>query len=448
MLTTANALSGDDRLPSGQGALQITTTSLPDGLLNQYYAQTLTCSGGSSPCSWQVVNSALPSGVAFDSTAGAVLGMPTSVETGAVTVSAYDPAWPANTATATLSLTIAPPPLRSARFRSLPGTGRRRVSADAIGHRRPGVGDLVDRVGLAAGRFDARSILRRHRGRAAVWGTTTAVVQVQDSWRIDRTDAKPVTITVVPTPIAITTTTLPSGNVGGMFTAVLGAAGGTGAFAWSLDSGALPGGVTLSQNGSLAGSLTSMGTFTFGVKATDAGWPANAATQTLTLSVTASEVVLYAAEAAVVTGTWSRVADATAAAGARLWNPDRGAAKVASALAAPVNYFEMTFNAQAGVAYHLWMRGKADKNSWANDSVYVQFSGAVDAARRRVVSHRHDGGHVGQHRERHQRRASPAGAGPTIPMARWLPRSTSRPPVRRPFACRCVKTDCRSTRSC
>jgi hypothetical protein len=39
----------------------------------------------------------------------------------------------------------------------------------------------------------------------------------------------------------------------------------------------------------------------------------------------------------------------------------------------------MTFNAQAGVAYHLWMRGKADKNNWANDSVYVQFSGAVDA---------------------------------------------------------------------
>jgi hypothetical protein len=63
-------------------------------------------------------------------------------------------------------------------------------------------------------------------------------------------------------PIAITTTTLPSGNVGGMFTAALGAAGGTGTFAWCLDSGALPGGVTLSQDGSLAGTLTSMGTFT------------------------------------------------------------------------------------------------------------------------------------------------------------------------------------------
>jgi hypothetical protein len=73
------------------------------------------------------------------------------------------------------------------------------------------------------------------------------------------------------------------------------------------------------------------------------------------------------------------VADTTAAGGARLWNADRAAAKIATALAAPANYFEMTFNAQAGVAYHLWMRGKADKNSWSNDSVFVQFSGSVDS---------------------------------------------------------------------
>ena len=39
----------------------------------------------------------------------------------------------------------------------------------------------------------------------------------------------------------------------------------------------------------------------------------------------------------------------------------------------------MTFTAEAGVAYHLWMRGKAARNAWANDSVFVQFSGARDA---------------------------------------------------------------------
>ena len=50
------------------------------------------------------------------------------------------------------------------------------------------------------------------------------------------------------------------------------------------------------------------------------------------------------------------------------------------ALANPANYFELTFQAEAGIAYHLWMRGKADNNAWANDSVFVQFSGEVNAS--------------------------------------------------------------------
>ena len=57
-----------------------------------------------------------------------------------------------------------------------------------------------------------------------------------------------------------------------------------------------------------------------------------------------------------------------------------GAAKVTPALAAPGNYVEMTFTAEAGRAYHLWVRGKAEGNNWANDSVHVQFDQAVNAS--------------------------------------------------------------------
>jgi hypothetical protein len=46
----------------------------------------------------------------------------------------------------------------------------------------------------------------------------------------------------------------------------------------------------------------------------------------------------------------------------------------------PAHYFEMTFEADAGRPYRLWIRGKALSNSWANDSVFVQFSGSVTAA--------------------------------------------------------------------
>ena len=96
---------------------------------------------------------------------------------------------------------------------------------------------------------------------------------------------------------------------------------------------------------------------------------------------TPSDVVLRTTAAQVIAGKWTRIADASAAGGAALRHPDAGAAKLTSPLAAPIDYFELTFQAEAGTPYRLWMRGRADADSWANDSVYAQFSGSVDAAR-------------------------------------------------------------------
>jgi hypothetical protein len=90
-----------------------------------------------------------------------------------------------------------------------------------------------------------------------------------------------------------------------------------------------------------------------------------------------TEVVLYAKDATVA-GAWAVTGDGTAAGGARLQSPNAGAGKIGTALAAPANYFELTFDARANTAYRLWMRGTATENHWANDSAYVQFDGSVD----------------------------------------------------------------------
>jgi len=95
-------------------------------------------------------------------------------------------------------------------------------------------------------------------------------------------------------------------------------------------------------------------------------------------TTTIDEVVIHAATATVA-GTWRLVADATAADGKRVWNPNLGAAKPTTALAAPSNFVEMTFSAEKGKDYRLWIRGKADSDHWTNDSAYVQFSDSVDA---------------------------------------------------------------------
>lgn len=102
----------------------------------------------------------------------------------------------------------------------------------------------------------------------------------------------------------------------------------------------------------------------------------NTASAVVAPSTGAREIVLYARYAS-IGGGWTVTADSTAAGGARLQNPNAGAARIAAPLAAPTQYFEMTFNAEAGVGYRLWIRGKATSNSWANDSAYVQFDGSV-----------------------------------------------------------------------
>jgi hypothetical protein len=98
-----------------------------------------------------------------------------------------------------------------------------------------------------------------------------------------------------------------------------------------------------------------------------------------TSSTSSDETVLYA-KRATVHGAWQFVDDATAAGGTRVWNPDKSAAKITTPLASPAAYFELTFTPKPGVPYHLWVRGKAEGNYWANDSVYLQFSGTVTSA--------------------------------------------------------------------
>ena len=92
------------------------------------------------------------------------------------------------------------------------------------------------------------------------------------------------------------------------------------------------------------------------------------------------DIVVYASTAPLKVGAWRVETDSTAAGGARIRHPNANAAKIATASADPANYFEVTFNAEAGRGYRLWIRGKADSNSWANDSVFVQFNKSVTSS--------------------------------------------------------------------
>lgn len=79
-------------------------------------------------------------------------------------------------------------------------------------------------------------------------------------------------------------------------------------------------------------------------------------------------------------GSWQLLDDPTAADGVRAHDPDLGSPRLQAPHAQPASFFEVSFVADPTQVYKLWVRGKAAGNHWANDSVWLQFTGATNVA--------------------------------------------------------------------
>ncbi len=120
----------------------------------------------------------------------------------------------------------------------------------------------------------------------------TFTVQAQNSAGLGPASAA--SNAVVASPVTITTTSLPNGVPGQPYSASLQASGGTAPYTWSVASGSLPAGLSLSSGGVISGTPTSAGTSTFTVKATDSSASPGpySATQQLTITVPLSSLVI------------------------------------------------------------------------------------------------------------------------------------------------------------
>jgi len=358
----------------------ISIPEIPAGKVGEPFHLAPSVSGALGTVAWSVASGNLPDGLSLDPLSGEIAGTPTMWGTKTAVIQAKDSdRWGLNRVVLdTVTITVAPLPIRivtsalpagvlgshyDAALSATGGTGLQTWSL--IGGLLP-PGLVLGTTGSVTG--DPQSI-----------GRFTFTVQVKDDWP-GYTDSGTATLVIAPLPIAITTATLPSGDAPRPYRAVLEFAGGTGQTTWSLVEGQLPKGLELSPDGIISGKPKAVGAFSFTVQASDVGWDGNVARRTFSLTIREREVVLYASDANMVKGTWSIVPDATAAGGSRMWNPNKSAGKIDQPLANPANYFEIPFQAEAGVAYHLWLRGKADRNKRVNDAVMVQFSGSVDEA--------------------------------------------------------------------
>ena len=104
---TMSSVTGSAALTVQPTGLAITTTSLANGTVGTAYSATLAATGGTSPYTWSLASGQLPAGLGLNASTGAITGIPTSVGTSNFTGRATDVSNPAQSATRSLSITIA-----------------------------------------------------------------------------------------------------------------------------------------------------------------------------------------------------------------------------------------------------------------------------------------------------------------------------------------------------
>jgi hypothetical protein len=289
--TQPASAAGGFTIQINPAALVITTTSLPGGTVGTAYtATTLAATGGTSPYTWSVASGALPSGLSL-SAAGVITGTPNAAGTFSVTLKVTDSALPLPaTATQTFSvIVVAVPPLSITTQTPLPGgeVGVAYTQAfAATGGTSPYTWSISAGAATTGLTLSAAGSLT---GTPTAAGPFNFTVQVTDS--AGRTATAPFAITVAAA-LAITTATLPNGTVGTPYSQALAATGGTAPFTWSVSTGALPTGLTLSAAGSLTGTPTAAGKFSFTIQVVDAAKAT--ASQSFTITITAALTITTA----------------------------------------------------------------------------------------------------------------------------------------------------------
>jgi hypothetical protein len=117
-------------------------------------------------------------------------------------------------------------------------------------------------------------------------GTYTFTIQVVDSSTTPQTATLTATIVINPVPLTITTTSpLTNGTLNTPYIATFTATGGTAPYNWSVSSGSLPSGLTLTSTGILSGTPAVSGSYSFTIRATDSAASPQNATKPILLQI-------------------------------------------------------------------------------------------------------------------------------------------------------------------
>jgi hypothetical protein len=170
-------------------------------------------------------------------------------------------------------------------------------------------------------------------GTPTTQGTTTHTFSVRDNSVPAQTAQQTLSVTIAPpgSTLTITTTSLPNGTVGQPYSRAVQAAGGTGAFTWSISAGTLPPNLNLDPaTGVISGTPTTPGTSSFTVRASDAAGQSDQQALSITINTTPPpptppNITTTALPAGTVGQPYNQAVQVTGGTGALTWSIVAGA---------------------------------------------------------------------------------------------------------------------------
>jgi len=256
----------------------ITGSPLPAGTVSASYSQTVTAGGGTPPYTWVVSTGALPAGLSLAGATGVISGIPAASGAASFSIQVTDAK--GLTASAAFSLIINGPPVITTASPLTGGTVSISYALTfGVSGGTPPYTWAVSAGALPAG-ITLNAATGQISGKPTAAGAASFTMQVTDGNRA--TASAPFTLTIATNP-AITTATLPAPALGSAYSFTLQAAGTATTFTWSISSGSLPTGLSLSTAGVISGTPAAPGTFTFTLVVTDPSGNTGSTTYSLTV---------------------------------------------------------------------------------------------------------------------------------------------------------------------
>ncbi|WP_238149828.1 putative Ig domain-containing protein [Dyella jiangningensis] len=244
-------------------SITVSPSTLPPGTGGTGYNQTLTATGGSGSYTYSLSAGALPPGIGLSSS-GVVSGTPTTAGTYNFTVTATDGF--SFTGSQSYTFTVNAPSISISPGTLPAGTGGVAFNQTLTASGGNG-GYTFSLVSGALPPGIALSSAGVVSGTPTTAGNYNVTVKVTDGFGF--TGSQAYTFTINAPSITLTPAAVPGGQVAVAYNQSLSASGGNGGYTYSLAAGALPPGVALSSAGSLSGTPSAAGNYSFTVKVTD-----------------------------------------------------------------------------------------------------------------------------------------------------------------------------------